>query len=302
MAGRAHRPRGGGRGDRRPGAGADRLEGLRRPAAPAVRGLEAACSASTASTGTTRTSSGSGSATPGPPSTASAGSTSASSTSSGSRCARPRSGSSRGPRSSPTSTDWAVTATAFRDLMQEWKAAGRTARKEDDALWARFRAAQDAFFAARTAANDQVESEFRENLKVKEQLLAEAEALLPVRDPQAARTALRDIQDRWEAAGKVPRADLGPHRGAAARRRAGGAGRRAGALGAEQPPGACPRAGRRGPAGVDDRRPAQATGLGAAPAAASVRGSRRGAGAAGLARSGSSRPAARHFGLTFGGP
>ncbi|HYJ74655.1 MAG TPA: DUF349 domain-containing protein, partial [Kineosporiaceae bacterium] len=51
--------------------------------------------------------------------------------------------------------------------------------------------------------------EFRENLKVKEQLLAEAEALLPVRDAQAARNALRDIQDRWEAAGKVPRADLG---------------------------------------------------------------------------------------------
>jgi hypothetical protein len=108
-----------------------------------------------------------------------------------------------------TSTDWAATATAFRDLMQEWKAAGRTARKEDDALWARFRAAQDAFFAARAAANDQVESEFREHLKVKEQLLVEAEALVPVRDAQAARTALRDIQDRWEAAGKVPRTDLG---------------------------------------------------------------------------------------------
>ena len=60
-----------------------------------------------------------------------------------------------------------------------------------------------------SAANDQVETEFRKNLEVKEQLLVEAEALLPVRDAQAARTALRDIQDRWEAAGKVPRADLG---------------------------------------------------------------------------------------------
>jgi hypothetical protein len=107
------------------------------------------------------------------------------------------------------STDWAATSNAFRDLMTEWKAAGRTARKEDDALWARFRAAQDAFFAARTAANEEVEAEFRGNLAVKEQLLEEAEKLLPVRDPQAARAALRDLQDRWEAAGKVPRADLG---------------------------------------------------------------------------------------------
>ena len=107
------------------------------------------------------------------------------------------------------STDWAATAMAFRELMTEWKAAGRASRKEDDALWARFRAAQDAFFAARSAVNDQVESEFRDNLAVKERLLAEAEALLPVRDPQTARAALRDIQDRWDAAGKVPRSDLG---------------------------------------------------------------------------------------------
>jgi hypothetical protein len=108
-----------------------------------------------------------------------------------------------------TSTDWAATSNAFRDLMTEWKAAGRTARKDDDALWARFRGAQDAFFAARTAVNDQVDAEFRENLQVKEALLEEAERLVPVRDPQAARAALRDLQDRWEAAGKVPRADLG---------------------------------------------------------------------------------------------
>jgi hypothetical protein len=107
------------------------------------------------------------------------------------------------------STDWASTSNAFRDLMTEWKAAGRTARKEDDALWARFRAAQDAFFAARTAAHDEAEAEFRGNLAVKEALLEEAERLVPVRDAQAARAALRDIQDRWEAAGKVPRADLG---------------------------------------------------------------------------------------------
>jgi hypothetical protein len=108
-----------------------------------------------------------------------------------------------------TSTDWAATAAAYRDLMTRWKASGRAARKDDDALWARFRAAQDAFFAARTAANDEVDAQFRQNLAVKEALLAEAEALLPVRDPAAARAALREIQDRWEAAGKVPRADLG---------------------------------------------------------------------------------------------
>jgi uncharacterized protein DUF349 len=108
-----------------------------------------------------------------------------------------------------TSTDWPATANAFRELMSEWKAAGRASRKEDDALWARFRAAQDAFFTARASASDQVEAEFRDNLAAKEALLREAEALLPVRDAQPARAALRDIQERWDAVGRVPRADLG---------------------------------------------------------------------------------------------
>ena len=107
-----------------------------------------------------------------------------------------------------SSTDWGSTATAFRELMARWKAAGRASRRDDDALWARFRAAQDAFFGARQAAATQTDSEFRENLARKEALLAEAEALLPVRDSAAARAALREVQERWEAVGKVPRGDV----------------------------------------------------------------------------------------------
>ncbi|WP_146925558.1 DUF349 domain-containing protein [Cellulomonas xylanilytica] len=106
------------------------------------------------------------------------------------------------------STDWGATAGVFRDLMVQWKAAGRASRADDDALWARFRAAQDAFFAARDAQSAATDEEFRANLQVKEALLTEAEALLPVTDLAAAKSALHRIQDRWEAAGKVPRADV----------------------------------------------------------------------------------------------
>ena len=106
------------------------------------------------------------------------------------------------------STDWAGTASAFRDLMTRWKQAGRASHRDDDALWARFRGAQDAFFAARQAANTKVDAEFAENLSAKEALLTEAEALLPVRDPAAAKAALRELQSRWDAIGKVPRTDM----------------------------------------------------------------------------------------------
>ncbi|MGN8245494.1 DUF349 domain-containing protein [Cellulomonas soli] len=107
-----------------------------------------------------------------------------------------------------TSTDWGATAGAYRDLMAQWKASGRASRSDDDALWARFRAAQDAFFAARDAASAATDTEFRANLEVKEALLVEAEALLPIGDLNAAKAALRSIQDRWETAGKVPRGDV----------------------------------------------------------------------------------------------
>lgn len=107
-----------------------------------------------------------------------------------------------------SSRDWAPTARAFKQLMDRWRAAGRASRADDDALWERFRAAQDAFFAAKDEVTAAEDEEFRANLAVKEQLLVEAEALLPVTDVEAAKSTLRGIQDRWDRAGKVPRADL----------------------------------------------------------------------------------------------
>jgi hypothetical protein len=106
------------------------------------------------------------------------------------------------------STDWGPTAQAYKRLMDRWREAGRANRKDDEALWQRFRAAQDTFFAARHAAQAEQDTEFAANLQVKLELLAQAEALLPVKDLASAKSALRDIQDRWESAGKVPRADL----------------------------------------------------------------------------------------------
>jgi C4-type Zn-finger protein len=103
------------------------------------------------------------------------------------------------------STDWGPTAGRFRDLMREWKAAGPAHKDVDDKLWARFRGAQDRFFAARDAANAALDREYAANQTVKEGLLAEAERLLPVTDPRAARESFREIAAKWDAAGKVPR-------------------------------------------------------------------------------------------------
>ncbi len=106
------------------------------------------------------------------------------------------------------STEWGVTAGKYRDLMTEWKKAGSAPRNVEDKLWKKFRAAQDAFFTARDEANALLDAEYEVNAEKKLVILAEAEKLLPVKDPDAARKAWLDIADRWEAAGKVPRAKM----------------------------------------------------------------------------------------------
>lgn len=102
------------------------------------------------------------------------------------------------------STDWAATAGKFRDLLTEWKTAGRMSKDADEALWQRFKAAQDTFFAARNAVSAEREAEFATNAGAKEKLLAEAEKI-DVSKPEAARAALRAVTDKWDAVGNAPR-------------------------------------------------------------------------------------------------
>ena len=94
---------------------------------------------------------------------------------------------------------------AYRALLEEWKTAPRAGRKLDDALWARFKSAGDALYAAKAAEVAAEDESYAENLKVKEALLVEAEPILTMTDRAAARAALNAISKKWDAAGKVPR-------------------------------------------------------------------------------------------------
>ncbi|WP_067704813.1 DUF349 domain-containing protein [Nocardia jejuensis] len=103
------------------------------------------------------------------------------------------------------STDWAGTAAIFRDLLGEWKSSGRAPREADEQLWKRFKAAQDVFFAARNSAAAERDTEFEHNATAKEELLLTYENIDPAAGLDAARSALRDLQEKWDAIGKVPR-------------------------------------------------------------------------------------------------
>ena len=97
---------------------------------------------------------------------------------------------------------------AYRDLLDEWKAAGRANRKLDDQLWARFKAAGDVLYAAKAAEVAQQDEEYAGNLEAKQALLAEAEPLLQETDRVAARKRLTALQLKWDEIGRVPRESL----------------------------------------------------------------------------------------------
>lgn len=105
------------------------------------------------------------------------------------------------------STEWGATTGAYKNLMNDWKNLPRAAKSVEDKLWNEFKAAQDKFFDARNAALSVRDEELGGNLTVKLALLEKAEALLPISDVDAAKVAMRDIQEQWEKAGHVPRAD-----------------------------------------------------------------------------------------------
>lgn len=97
---------------------------------------------------------------------------------------------------------------AYRTLLDEWKQAGRASRKLDDQLWVRFKAAGDVLYQAKAAEVAQTNEEFQANLVAKQAILDDAQPILEITDPTAARKRLTAIQLRWDEVGRVSRESL----------------------------------------------------------------------------------------------
>jgi hypothetical protein len=93
--------------------------------------------------------------------------------------------------------------TQYRELLDQWKTAGRAGKKADDALWARFKAAGDALYSARSTREAADAEASREKITAKRALLDEAKAVADERDISKARSLLTGIQRRWDDIGRV---------------------------------------------------------------------------------------------------
>ncbi|HCS61006.1 MAG TPA: DUF349 domain-containing protein [Microbacterium sp.] len=92
---------------------------------------------------------------------------------------------------------------SYRNLLDEWKASGRAGRKADDALWARFKAAGDALYAARAEQSAAEEAESAPKIEARQALLEEAKAVADESDIKQARALLTRIQQQWDDVGRI---------------------------------------------------------------------------------------------------
>lgn len=104
-----------------------------------------------------------------------------------------------------TSTDWVATARRFKALMDQWKAVGRGKKSDDAKQWARFKAAQDQFFASKSADLEKREVSMTANLAKREELIPKIEAILPFSDVKVAKAAFRELISEWSKIGITDR-------------------------------------------------------------------------------------------------
>jgi hypothetical protein len=100
------------------------------------------------------------------------------------------------------STAWKVSGDRLKAIVEEWKTIRGIDRKTDEALWARFAAARDAFGRRRGTHFAQLDAQRGEARAAKQELIKEAQRLSTSTDWGPTSAAMRSLMDRWKA---VPR-------------------------------------------------------------------------------------------------
>ncbi len=95
---------------------------------------------------------------------------------------------------------------AYRALLEEWKKAPRASRSVDEALWAKFKAAGDALYQAKTAEDEAADAANTANGEAKLALVEKYASILEATDHEDASAKLRSFHDEFKKIGPVPRA------------------------------------------------------------------------------------------------
>lgn len=96
------------------------------------------------------------------------------------------------------SVKWNDTTEQLIALQNEWKTVGRTTEKDNEKIWAEFRAICDTFFDKKKEYFAGQNEKFAANRKIKSELISKAEALKGSTDWQKTGADLIKLQDTWK--------------------------------------------------------------------------------------------------------
>lgn len=98
---------------------------------------------------------------------------------------------------------WNKVASIIKSLQEEWKTIGFAPKKNNQAIYERFRKACDKFFQAKRDAHKSQRDEFKVNMEKKIQLCEMAEAVMDSEDWKMTTDYLIELQKQWKEVGPV---------------------------------------------------------------------------------------------------
>ena len=108
-----------------------------------------------------------------------------------------------------SSTDWVTTSKKIIQIQAEWKKIGPVPDKHNQKIWKKFRSACDYFFDAKNKANAGKRELENDNLKKKEELVAQLQELAASEtENKTAFQTLKKINIEWRNTGFVPHKHL----------------------------------------------------------------------------------------------
>lgn len=106
-----------------------------------------------------------------------------------------------------TDKRWKKLSEEVIQLQKDWKSAGLVPRKENDAVWERFKIAADGFFERRNAFYNAYKQEQDKHKETKKKLIEEAELLKDSNDWKEASNRLIVLQKEWKQVGPANQRD-----------------------------------------------------------------------------------------------
>lgn len=101
------------------------------------------------------------------------------------------------------SEDWRKTTETYAQLFELWKAVGPIPRHKSEELWMRYNAAKDHFYARKQKFYDELIENLESNLREKESLITQAEALKDSEDWNKTTDKMNALMDAWKKTGGV---------------------------------------------------------------------------------------------------